>query len=261
MEPLSFADFLHPRPRPRGLDVVSQLHHFAIITYAVDPARLKPHIHERFKLDTVTIDGDEKALLSVVPFIDVDFTSAVYLFPKLRMGQTNYRIYVIDQETNKRAVWFLGTTLDSWTQAIPYYLWKLPWHRGRMTFDCQYNNQLERYDYYRMRTASAWAPAEVELVQTAVAEPDLSGFCDLETGLICLTHPLTGFYFRRDGKLGSYQVWHERLTMQPGQLISASFGLLERLEMVTLAEQQRPHSVLLDPHNEFTVYLPPRIVN
>ncbi|MCB0037368.1 MAG: DUF2071 domain-containing protein, partial [Anaerolineales bacterium] len=92
MTPLSFADSLHPRPRPRALDVVSQLHHFAIITYTIDPARLRPHIHKRFALETITLNGREQALLSVVPFIDVDFTSAVYPFPKFRMGQTNYRI-------------------------------------------------------------------------------------------------------------------------------------------------------------------------
>jgi hypothetical protein len=198
--------------------------------------------------------------LSVVPFIDVDFTSAVYPFPKFRMGQTNYRIYVIDCQTNERTVWFLGTTLDSWTQTIPYYLWKLPWHRGRMRFDCLYDEISQRYKRYHMHTESAWAPAELELSQPDDLELKLSGFPDLETGLVCLTHPLTGYYYRRDGTLGSYKVWHKRLDVRPGQLVSAAFGLLERLEIATREEQQRPHSVLIDPQNEFTVYLPPKRV-
>jgi hypothetical protein len=73
-----------------------------------------------------------------------------------------------------------------------------------------------------------------------------------------LTHPLTGYFHRRDGRLGSYRVWHDRLAMHPGRLVAARFGLLDRLGQVPPAEQGRPHSVLLQPEVEFTVYLPPR---
>ena len=90
--PLKFSNFLHDRPAPSGLDVLCKLQHFAIITYAFDPARFAGVMPDRFKLDTVIIDGVERALISVVPFVDVDFTSAVFPFPKFRMGQTNYRI-------------------------------------------------------------------------------------------------------------------------------------------------------------------------
>jgi hypothetical protein len=86
---------------------------------------------QRFVLDTITIEGQEKALISVVPFVDVDFTSAVYPFPKFTMGQTNYRIYIVDTLTCERCVWFLGTTLDSWTVLVPRVLWNLPWFTGK----------------------------------------------------------------------------------------------------------------------------------
>ena len=100
MDSLKLNDFLHPRPSPKGIDVLCKLQHFSIITYAVDPSRFDGLFPERFKLDTLLINGEEKALISVVPFIDVDFTSVVIPFPKFKMGQTNYRIYIIDQETN-----------------------------------------------------------------------------------------------------------------------------------------------------------------
>ena len=119
---LKFKDYLHPKPKPSGLDVQCKLQHFSLITYAVDPARFKEIIPVRFKLDTVEYQGKQHALMSVVPFIDVDFSSAVYPFPKFTMGQTNYRVYVIDQETRERCVWFLGTTLDSWTLVVPRYV-------------------------------------------------------------------------------------------------------------------------------------------
>ena len=151
MKPLKLNNFLNPRPTPTGVDVLCKLQHFAIITYAVDPARFDGIFPDRFKLDTVQIDGKEKALISVVPFIDVDFTSAVYPFPKFTMGQTNYRIYIIDTATNERCVWFIGTTLDSWTLAIPRLLWNLPWYNGKVNFDCDFDEVQQIYLKYIMR--------------------------------------------------------------------------------------------------------------
>lgn len=260
MDSLKLNDFLHSRPVPKGIDVLCKLQHFAIITYAVDPSRFNGLFPERFKLDTVEINGEEKALISVVPFIDVDFTSAVYPFPKFTMGQTNYRIYIIDKQNNERCVWFLGTTLDSWTLAVPRFLWNLPWYSGEVTFDCDFDESKYIYRRYKMVTDATWAPASVELTQTKDAQIGLPGFPDIETGLVYLTHPLAGFYHRRDGKLGTYRVWHKQLQVACANLKSANFGLLSRLGLVTLNEQQLAHSVLVEPMNEFTIYLPPKVV-
>ncbi|ORE84900.1 hypothetical protein ATO7_16474 [Oceanococcus atlanticus] len=257
---LRFQDFLHKRPAPSGIDVLCKLQHFAIITYAVDPTRFEGLLPDRFKLDTVEISGTEKGLISVVPFVDVDFTSAVFPFPKFRMGQTNYRIYIVDTNTGERCVWFLGTTLDSWTLVVPRFLWNLPWYSGKVRFDCDIDQQTGRYSSYRMATAANWAPAELHLSQPAESGWKFDGFPDEETALVFLTHPLAGFYHRRDGKLGTYRVWHERLQVVPAKLESASFGLLERSGIVSSEEQQYPHSVLLEQINEFTIYLPPKVL-
>ncbi|QBY05370.1 DUF2071 domain-containing protein [Thalassotalea sp. HSM 43] len=260
MESLALKDYLHPRPTPAGLDVLCKLQHFAIITYAVDPSRFEGLFPSRFKLDTIHIDGEDKALISVVPFIDVDFTSAVYPFPKFTMGQTNYRIYIIDTVTNERCVWFLGTTLDSWTLCVPRFVWNLPWYSGKVSFDCDYDESHQIYRKYKMTTEADWAPADVELSQTKDAEIELPGFPDLQTGLVYLTHPLAGFYHRRDGKLGTYRVWHKQLEVSAAILKSANFGLLSKLGLVRLEEQQKTHSVLIEPINEFTIYLPPKVL-
>lgn len=258
MQPtLKFSDVLHERPPPSGIDVICKLQHFSIITYAFDPARFAGVMPKRFKLDTVQVDGREKALISVVPFIDVSFTSAVIPFPKFRMGQTNYRIYIIDTLTGEKCLWFLGTTLDSWARIIPYYLWKLPWYAGEIQFDCTQRKD-GAYERYAMETVATWAPASVEL--TIGHDLELPGFPDTETGLVFLTHPLRGYYHRRDGKLGTYHVWHKQLQVTPARLKRAYFELLARTGLVTLDEQQCPHSVLIDPANEFTIYLPPKII-
>ena len=253
-------DYLIERPKPKGIDVLCGLKHFAIITYAVPSDRFRGIFPERFRLDTVEVNGEEMGLISVVPFIDVDFTSAVFPFPKFTMGQTNYRIYIIDTETGERCVWFLGTTLDSWALAVPRYLWSLPWHAGTVSFDCALDETSGLYDKYRMETVSHWAEASVSLMQSETDQFDFTGFPDVESALVYLTHPLAGFYYRRDGKLGIYRVWHKELDVKPAKLESAKFKLLHNLGIVNEYEQSSPYSVLIEPINEFTIYLPPTVI-
>lgn len=258
MQPLRFAQAAIARPQPKGIDVVSTLRHFAIVTYAVPPERLRPLVDPRFELLTVPVGGQPRVLLSIVPFAELDFRLAAHPSPQFAFRQTNYRVYVLDTHTGQHCVWFIGSLLDSVTVLIPRYLWKLPWHHGRMRFDCELQDGL--YTRYEMQTRSAWAPASLRLTQEAGLQLAHAGFPDEETALVCLTHPLTGYYYRRDGRLGSYSVWHDRLHLQPAQLLSARFELLERLGILNPAEQQEPYSLLVQAKTEFTIYLPPRPV-
>jgi Uncharacterized conserved protein (COG2071) len=93
---------------------------------------------------------------------------------------------------------------------IPRYLWKLPWHRARMEFDCRYDAAGARYAAYSVRTQSNWSPGTLSLADTGQPPASLSGVSSLEAGLVFLTHPLRGYFFRRDGALGSYSIWHDR---------------------------------------------------
>ncbi|CEA04589.1 hypothetical protein BN1049_01633 [Pseudomonas saudimassiliensis] len=255
---LRFADHLVPRPPVSGINVRCRLEHFAIVSYAVDPAQLRRLIPPRFMLDTLMIDGRERGLVSAVPFRNVDFTLAAYPCPYLRMGQTDYRAYIIDRLTGERAVWFFGTTLDSWALPIPRHVWQQPWHRGRLRFDCALDPSASRYEHYRLHTAAPEASVELSLTQRDVPPPTYPGFPDEETALVYLTHPLVGFFHRRrDGHLGAYRVWHDQLKVTPGRLLNARFDFFARLGLVSLAEQQHPHSVLMQPINDFTVFLPP----
>ncbi len=258
LERLRFADHLRPRPKLTGIDAVTRLADFAIITYALPPERLRPLIHERFELDTIDYGAGQRALLSVVPFRDLDFTAAAFPFPKWQFGQTNYRVYVRDRLNGEYCVWFIGTTLASCTVNIPHYLWRLPWYRGRMQFDTELAEG--RYSRYEMSTQSRWAAAELSLRSRAGAALH-PGFVDEESALVCLTHPLTGYYYRRDGRLGRYRVWHDKLELHAGEIITARFDLLDRLGLVPFSEQGQPYSVLLQPETEFTIYLPPVAVD
>src|SRR5690606_3634723 len=230
---LRFAELAVPRPPVSGINVQCQLKHFAIITYAIDPARLTGMIPPRFRLDTILIGGREQALVSAVPFLNVNFRLAAHSSPRLEMAQVDYRAYVIDQHSGERAVWFLGTTLDSWTLPVPRYVWQQPWHPARTRFDCELEPGGQFYRHYRMHSASAWGSAELSLRQPVQQAPTYPGFADEETALFCLTHPLVGFYHRlRDRRLGAYRVWHDRLAVQPAELLSARFALFDRLGLV-----------------------------
>jgi len=260
MEKRQFDSEMLTKPPAKGFAVETVLSHFAIITYMVDPEKLRPHVHERFELNCITLhDGSQKALVSVVPFLDNDFYFVRCPWPKWTFGQTNYRAYVTDTKTEEQVVWFFGTSLSSFVVNIPRFAWKLPWHNANIDFETEYSKELGRYTKYRMNTRSHWAPAELELEDLGLPPKNLHGFPDLESALVVLTHPLQGYYYRSDKRLGRYSIWHDKLQLTEGRVITASFPLLEDLGLVHNGDLDSIHSVLIQPETAFTIYLPPSI--
>ena len=258
IEGLAFNDDLLTKPALSPGDVVATLQHFAIVSYAVPARRVRPHVDPAFDLDCFpSPSGEPLVWVSMVPFEDQDFHFVAFPRLRFRFGQTNYRSYIIDRSTGQRAVWFFGTTLDSWTVAVPRFVWKLPWHRGRIRFHCDYDSATRRYTRYQMTTDTGWAPVELALEDLGQAVTSLDGFTSVEAALVALTHPLIGVYYRRDGRLGTYRIWHDRLHCTAGRVLHARIGLFDRLGLVPYDEQARPHSVLLQRQTEFSIYLPP----
>ncbi|MER2598540.1 MAG: DUF2071 domain-containing protein [Caldilineales bacterium] len=260
-----YAALLHQRlmpPRDGRLDVLSGLAHFSLITYALPAERLRRYIPaERFDIPEFPINGQQLALLSAVPFLDVDF-HFIHLVPALKwqFGQTNYRVYVFDKHTQQHAVWFFGTTLGSWVVHVARGLWGIPWHPATYTVQCDYDVAERRYSHYSYRVRSRWAAAEVELEDSGQPVQAVEGFASFAAMQLILTHPVDGFYHHRSGRMGSYSVWHEPITMTTGQARQAYFSLFERLELLSRAEMQQPHSVLIAPLTTFRVLLPPHLL-
>jgi len=258
IEDLRFTQNLLTKPASRGLAVETTLQHFAIVTYWVDPSNLRMHLHRRFEPVCLAVDGGvRRALVSVVTFLDRDFRFVMCPWFKGSFGQTNYRAYVEDTQTGEQVAWFFGTCLDSISVAVPRHLWKLPWHPARMSFDCRYDQAAERYAIFKVSTRSAWAPAQLAIDDSGRAPDRLSGFSNLEAGLVLLTHPLRGYFFRRDGTLGSYSVWHDRAKLTVGKVLEASYPLLQQLGLVEDGDKSGIHSVLVQRSIDFTIYLPP----
>jgi len=261
IEDLRYSAELLTRRAPRGLDVETTLEHFAIVTYRVDPTALALHLHPRFEPTCLCDDGAAQyALVSVVTFLDRDFRFVAAPWFTKRFGQTNYRAYVTDTETGQQVVWFFGTCLNSVSVAIPRHLWRLPWHRAHMTFDCAFDPAAGRYARFHVDTESRWSPGHLVLEDSGRAPDTLPGVTNLEAGLVLLTHPLRGYFFRTDAALGSYAIWHDRATPTIGHLQKARYPLLQRLELVEEGDLRPVHSVLLQPAIDFTIYLPPKKV-
>ncbi|RMH40240.1 MAG: DUF2071 domain-containing protein [Deltaproteobacteria bacterium] len=248
-------------PRPvRWLDIASDLEHFALITYAVPPERLRPHIAERFDLPTFDIDGRPRALLSVVPFVDTAFHFIrLAPFARFRFGQTNYRVYVVDRRTGEHVVWFFGTTLGSHLVWPARWLWRIPWYYARYTTEVDYDAAARRYRRFIYRVRSRWADAHVDIEDTGqpLSSP-LPGFRDLEHTLLILTHPVEGFFYRLDRTVGTYSVSHPVMSPTLGAPRRLHFALLERHGVLSPDEMQTPHSILLTPRISFHIHMPPR---
>ncbi len=247
--------FSIPRPQCKWSDVITTLADFAIVTYTVDPERLAKCLPDGFEPDVYQLtDGSNVAFVSAVPFRDLDFRFAGADWARFSFGQTNYRAYV--RYRGQRCVWFFGTSLATLFVNIPRYLWQLPWHPAKMNFATEW--QADHFTKYQLSSTSPGANVELSMVSTDIPAGTLDGFMNDEETAEVLTHPLVGYFRRRDRKLGSYSVWHERLVLRRAQVQKAHFELFELLGLIDRGAAV--HSALVQKTTEFVVVLPPRVV-
>lgn len=226
----------------------SLLERLSVVTWAIPPERLDGLVPAPLSADTVEIDGARRALVSAVTFRNRDFRPVWFPLPGLSLGQTNYRVYVRCPAAAgaERGVFFLGTTIDTAATFVPRSLWSMPWRRARYRFGPE-----------RVEASGEW-PMRLRLTGLRAGSPTLPGFSDEDAALGVLTQPWVGFYARSGGGLGRYTIWHEPYTRHTATLAEAHFPMLDALGVVPLAEQQAPHSVLVEPQVRYNVYLPPR---
>ena len=286
MQRRAFRHYDVPPPKAKGIDVVTTLRDFALITYTVEPERLASELPRRLSPLTISMDGAQRALVSVVVFWNARFQLARWPSPSFNMPQINYRAYVIDNDTGEHAIWFLHTLLGSWAYVVPRYVWKMPWSKGTIRLTCRRQHvgrapgvsgvpgRDERagadawveglYRKYVVIADSSVAPATIELKQK---DPEwhrpvqLPGFPDDETGLVCLTHAFQGFFRRHDGRIGLNQVWHEQMPVRTARLVKAKVPYLVRSGFITEGEQSKPYNVLLVPAVPFFSQLPPAVIH
>lgn len=244
------------RPAGGWLQVESLLRHFALISYAIPAERMKKLLPPGLELLRLPIDGQPCGLISVAVFFNQGF-HYTRLVPSLRLnfGQTNYRIYVQNADGDP-GIWFLGTSLGSVLYRLPRLLWDMPWHGAKYSFDCPYHGGYRRF---AVDIRSAWGKARIEAHDTGEPMPLLPGFDSRAQQALLLTHPISGYFTRRDGRIGKYSIWHPpaQLTRaEPGELY---FKVLETSGLLTRAQMQRPHWLLLQHEIAYDIHLPPQI--
>jgi uncharacterized protein YqjF (DUF2071 family) len=229
---------LIPRPTPGLTTVSSVLTDLTVLTWAVDPVRIRRHVPARFALELL----EDRALISAVTFRNTRFRP--HWFPlSLSLGQTNYRVYI--QHGGRRGVFFVGTTIDTAFVGIPRYLWRMPWRRARYAFSPG-----------AVTAEGVWSAS----LRYTVGEPltSLPGFARLEDGLGLLTQPWEGYYLGSTGRIGRYTIWHDPYAARVASVSEARFSLLDELGIVPLAEQETLHSALYEAATLYHVHLPPR---
>ena len=250
--------FARPRPVLRGLDATTRLDHFALVTFDVDPVRLREVLPSGLEPDIRTLDDRrQRGFVSAVSFRDVDFNFAIAPWLRVSFFQTNYRAYVRGPDS-RRAVYFFGTTLDSPLVSMPRYLWGMPWHPGASRIEADWAPD-GRCTAYRHMCSGRYGGADVELVGTGQAAGRLDGFDDADEAALVISHPLDGYFTHPDGRLGKYAVWHERLRPELGTANKADYAVFQELGL--LPAGKKPHSILLQRSIQFDVLLPPSMVS
>ncbi|WP_281615703.1 DUF2071 domain-containing protein [Flammeovirga sp. SubArs3] len=245
------------RPSKSGIDVNTMLEHFAIISYKVPIRKIEHLIPKPFKLWSFKDEaGDEFALVSVVPFKDIDFHFC-QLFPFLKFNffQTNFRTYVIDERDGSYAAWFFGTTLGSVTHILPKYFWNMPWEYGK--YSSSFEMEGEHYRKYQVDFSSSLGKGQIDLIGTTKEMNLLEGFKDLDEQYLILTHPVKGYYNLPKEEVGTYEIWHPKFSLYQAKPQNLYFGFLEKLGFLSLKEMNNPHSVLITNQIEFDIFLPP----
>jgi len=209
-----------------------------VVTWAVAPERLRPHVPPELELERC----QGQALISAVTFYNTNF-SPHWSPLGLSLGQTNYRVYV--RHEGRRAVFFIATTIDTAFVFIPRGLWKMPWRRAR----------------YRFSQGSAEAAGDWSMALSYTLGGSLSmlaGYGDLDEGLTVLTQPHIGYYLGSNGRLGRYTIWHAPYQAEVAVVSRARFGLLDALDIVPFSSQRCVHSAVYTARSLYHVHLPPR---
>ena len=223
---------------------------FAIATFAVDPLRLHALLPAGFAPQTFGLtSGSKVAFVSAVTFRNFAMRANGLRLP-LHYVQNNYRAYAL--RAGEPCVWFFGSALSTPAAWPAEKLLGMPWYRARLRLQAHWDGDVcTRYEL-----AARGAPGDADFACSGDGMPvaRLDGFASARSGLTVLTHPLSGFVRRRNGRLLELRVAHAPLQPQTASASVARFTAFERLGLVQ--PDAKPHSVLLVKETAFEVFAP-----
>lgn len=247
------------KPKNKILNVSTFLEHFSIITYLVEIEKLRIHIPDKFEIFTITKNSKKFGLVSAVTFIDKDF-HFMNLFPFLKVSfpQTNYRAYIINKQTGENRAWFFGTGIGSKLVNIPRYLWKMPWFYSKYQTEFNFVN---KYDVYKIKIEAKNSNAFIDITEESIPKFNYQDFKDINEAELILTHPITGYFYRSDKKIGRYKIWHPKMKIKTAKSNHVYFEKFEKLGLLNSEEMMNPYSILITEKIEFIIDLPPKSIS
>jgi hypothetical protein len=243
------------RPPLRWTNAQTTLESFALITYAVEPARLARALPDGIEVD----ERGGTGLISAVPFLDRDFRFRALGFYKVTCGQVNYRAYVRRRD-GRRGVYFFGTSLGSLFVLLPRIVWRMPWHRNGLDISATWTGSVEGGDWhctsYVLEAGGSWGAARFSARGTGRPMPDPTCFTDPSDCRSTMLEPFVGWFERRGGRgLGRYSVWHEPLDLEEAAVDVAWFQVFHDLDLLDAG--QAPIAAGVQPSVAFDVHTPP----
>ncbi len=247
--------------RPPHSTIIAPLRHLAMVTYAVAPERVRPHVPSRFDLD-LRHDGQDNtwAFVSVVMFENQQAGPSAPALRCLRatFPQVNYRAYV--RLAGAPGAWFFRVVMRNRQADLQRIVFRAPTFSAPITLRHEWDAEQETYRRYQF---DCTAPAH-RLHAQIVGERKPSGggplFDSAEHMTTFLTMRLDGYFHDLRGRQISHMpVWHERMRPGRGAVRALSSEVLDRLGLVPPAEQMRPYSVLLQPSIDFFGQYPRRL--
>lgn len=228
------------------------IENFALVQHVVPVDRVRPHVPDRFELETFWEDGIEKTWISTSCFCNRQTRWGGLRYPAHDFSQTTFRTYATYR--GLRGAYFFGTWVSTRLSWLGQF--SVAAHTKLADFDVEINGGLSGYPRYRFEatTGTARMGFEIEAVdRVEPKEPFRTG--DEHGGFI--THRLWGFTRNPMGFHVVGRIQHRRMRPWGGRLIDGDFGYWTDLEILFPDEYETVYSVLVEPSVHFLLY-PPR---
>jgi len=234
--------------------VEMELYDILYLSYLIPASRVRPLVPDILPLATV---GSDRVFFSVVTF----HSTGVRLvsLPSLRFAydQINLRTYVTDPYTGNHGVYFFRSGITSATTSFFTRLLKLPWEN--ISFAVRAERDEGNY-YTRYIASGQWhGEIHIEVREEDSQFKDFLPFANQEEAIQYLTGPLIGFY-GLSGKTRRFEVRHSHIQLRSDKVLQVNFPFLTTLKLLEDGEIRQPYNLLLAPHGQFHVSLPPLVM-
>jgi len=222
------------------LSVKMDLANVIYISYRLPVSRIRPLIPNVLP---VASDHNNNAFVSFVAMSCRRVRLSAFPWPRFNYDQLNLRTYIRDPKTGDPAVYFFQSGVSLGIIPPITHLAGIPWEK--ISF------QLHSDGVSGYQASGQWR----DDIHFEIVAPD--GELPEDSVVEHLTGPMMGF-MGSNGKLRSFRISHRALEVRPARLKSIEFSMPINNGLITADKLRQPDSVLMVPHAQFTVYLPPR---